>query len=105
MGISWQQQCIRRKGVPFIELRYESLRPMTPGRTITIVVTVPHLGSSSIGYQVTGYDDTAEPCFKVRMSACYITEGTGSYQVTPFPDAMRDRILAFQAACTASALP
>jgi|GEM_PF-3061497 len=99
LGISWLQQCIRQRGVPFMDIRCECLTPLVPRQVITMAVTVPRLGSSSIGYDVLGYDETGKPCFDVRMSACYISDETGSFKATPFPEEMRARILAYQAAC------
>lgn len=103
LGISWLEQNVRKRGVPFISVRCECLRPMTPGQTVTMVVRIPRLGNAGIGYEVIGYDESGEPCFDAQIAACYISEEVGSYQPTPFPDELRTRILAYQDACGASA--
>ena len=105
LGISWREQCIRQRGAPFREVRCERLSTLVPGRMITMVVTIPRLGNSSIDYDVIGYDDRGEPCFHALMSACYISEETGSVKATPFPDELRGRILAYQALCDSGVTP
>jgi acyl-CoA thioesterase FadM len=99
LGISWLEQNIRKRGVPFINIRFDCLRPISSGEMISMVVRIPRLGKASIGYQVIGYDDKGEPCFDAQMAACYITEESGSYQPIPFPDQLRQRIIAYQNAC------
>ncbi|GLI39290.1 acyl-CoA thioesterase [Geobacter hydrogenophilus] len=105
LGISWREQCILQRGAPFREVWCERLAPLVPGQVITMAVGIPRLGKSSIGYEVAGYDDRGEPCFHAEMSACYISEETGSFKVIPFPDDMRSRILAYQALCDQSIIP
>ena len=100
LGISWLDQCISRKGVPFVNIRCDCLSPLLAGQTVTIVVRIPRLGNSSIGYQVVGYDSEGAPCFVAELSACYISDESGPYAVLPFPDDMRGRILAYQSSCT-----
>ena len=99
LGISWLEQNIRKRGVPFINIRCEYLRPMTPGQVIDLVVRIPRLGRSGIGYEVIGCDDQGRPCFEAQIAACYISEENGPYQPTAFPDELRERIIAYQQAC------
>jgi acyl-CoA thioesterase FadM len=68
---------------------------------VTIAVTVPRLGSSSIGYAVAGTDARGERCFAAELSACHITED-GGRRSAPFPEGLRARILAYQAASEAA---
>jgi acyl-CoA thioesterase FadM len=102
LGISWLEQCIRGRGTPFLAIRCAYLRRMEPGRLITMAVSIPRLGKASIGYAVVGRDERGEPCFEADMSACYITEEGGPRRSMPFPDDLRARILAYQAAERAS---
>lgn len=104
LGITWLDQCISGRGVPFVNIRLDCLLPMKAGQTITIVVRVPRLGTASIGYQVVGYDDDGAPCFVARMSGCYITEQDGGFTVLPFPEEMRGRILDYQKDCQEKAI-
>ncbi len=99
LGISWRDQNVQKRGVPFITVGCECLRPMTAGQTVTMVVRIPRLGSSSIGYEVIGYDESGEPCFDAQVAACYISEEDGFYRPIPFPDELRRRITAYQVAC------
>lgn len=99
LGVSWLEQCIRKRGAPFLNIRCEYLRPLAPGQTITMAVRIPRLGNSSIGYEVIGYDESGAPCLKSQMAACYISEESGSPRPIPFPDDMRSRILTYQEAC------
>lgn len=102
LGISWMQQCISKRGVPFVNIRCSYLRPIEMGQTINVTVRIPRLGSASIGYEVMGYDESGTPCFESQMTACYITQEKGSYQSLPFPEEMRQRITAYQSACGAA---
>lgn len=99
LGISWLEQNIRQRGVPFININCQCLRPMLPGESITMVVRIPRLGKAGIGYEVLGFDGQGRPCFAAQVAACYISEESGSYQPTPFPDDLRERIVAYQNAC------
>ena len=99
LGISWLDQCVSGKGVPFVNIRCDCLRPLRAGQTVRMLVRVPRLGTASIGYQVVGYDDAGVPCFALRLSGCYITERGGSYVVLPFPEEMRGRIREYQKSC------
>ena len=99
LGISWLEQCTRKRGAPFVNIRCEYLRPISVGQTITMEVRIPRLGNTSIGYEILGFDENGVPCFESQMAACYITEESGSYRPTPFPDNLRSRILAYQEAC------
>lgn len=99
MGISWMEQCIRKRGVPFVNIGCEYLRPMALGQTIAMVVRIPRLGNASIGYEVKGYDESGLPCFESRMTGCYISDERGYPQPIPFPDDLRSRVLAYQDAC------
>jgi acyl-CoA thioesterase FadM len=102
LGISWLEQNIRKRGVPFLNIQCECLRPMVPGQVITMVVRIPRLGNASIGYEVIGYDDRGEPCFHTQVAACYISEESGAYEPIPFPDELRARIRAYQNECERS---
>jgi len=99
LGISWLDQCVSGKGVPFVNIRCDSLRPLRAGETVRMLVRVPRLGTASIGYQVVGYDDEGVPCFSLRLAGCYITECDGAYSVLPFPEEMRGRIREYQKSC------
>jgi 4-hydroxybenzoyl-CoA thioesterase len=99
LGISWLEQCIRKRGTPFLNIRCEYLRPIVLGQTITMVVRIPRLGNTSIGYEVKGYDESGAPCFESQMAACYISEESGSPRSYSFPNDLRSRILAYQGAC------
>ena len=55
LGISWLEQCTRKRGAPFMNIRCDYLSPIELGQTITMVVKIPRLGSSSIDYEVMGY--------------------------------------------------
>jgi len=99
LGISWLDQCASGKGVPFVNIRCDCLRPLRAGQTVRMLVRVPRLGTASIGYQVVGYDDAGVPCFTLRLSGCYTTEQGGSYLVLPFPEEMRGRIREYQKSC------
>ncbi len=98
LGISWLEQCRRGRGTPFLSIRCEYLGRMEPGRLVTMAVSIPRLGTASIGYAVAGRDEGGAPCFVVDMSACQITEESGAPRAAPFPDEVRERILAFRAA-------
>jgi len=97
LGISWLEQCLRGRGTPFLSIRCAYLRRMEPGLLVTMAVSVPRLGKASIGYAVVGRDERGIPCFEAEMSACHITEEGGPPRATPFPDDVRERILAYQA--------
>ncbi len=102
LGMSWLDQCIRGRGTPFLAIHCAYLRRMEAGRVITMSVSIPRLGRASIGYAVVGRDGRGEPCFEADMSACYITEEGGPRRSMPFPDHLRERILAYQDAERAS---
>lgn len=99
LKVSWLEQCVRKRGTPFLRIMGECRRPLVPGRVVTFSVRVPRLGRSSIDYAVTGYDDEGGVCFHSLMSACYISDASGIPRSIPFPDEMRGRIEAYQAAC------
>lgn len=103
LKVSWLEQCVLKRGVPFVTIRGEFGRPVVPGQLVTLSVRIPRLGTSSIDYAVTGHDEEGRACFSVHMSACYISEESGTPRAMPFPEEMRGRILAYQAACAASA--
>ncbi len=90
---------MRKRGTPFLRITGECRRPVVPGEVVTFSVGVPRLGRSSIDYAVTGYGDDKEVCFDAFMSACYISEESGTPKSIPFPDEMRGRIEAYQANC------
>lgn len=104
LGVSWLEQCVRGRGTPFLGIRCELPRRLEAGTELTLAVSIPRLGSSSIGYAVVGRDARGEPCFHAEMSACYITE-EGGRRSTPFPGPLRERILAYQAATGGAAPP
>lgn len=97
LGISWIEQCRRGRGTPFLAIHVEIPARMEAGELVTMDVSIPRLGKASIGYAVVGRDERGAPCFEADMSACYITEEAGPPRSMPFPDALRARILAFQA--------
>jgi acyl-CoA thioesterase FadM len=97
LGVSWIEQCRRGRGTPFLQIRCELPGRMAPGRLVTMDVAIPRLGKASIAYAVSGRGEAGEPLFRADMSACYITEEAGPPRSMPFPDALRERILAFQA--------
>ena len=104
LGISWSEQCRRGRGTPFLGIRCEIARRLEPGTALTLAVSIPRLGNSSIGYAVVGADERGTRCFEARMSACYISD-EGGRRSMPFPDALRERIVAFQAACRGAPPP
>ena len=99
LGISWQQQCTRQRGAPFVRIRCDWLRPVAAGQEIDLAVRIPRLGRASIGYQVSGTEPGGAACLEARMVACYISEETGAPRPMPFPDELRRRIVAYRAAC------
>lgn len=99
IGITWLQQCINLQGQPFVDINCLYLRDLEPGKLLSIVVKVKHLGTASIVYSVIGYDDSGLPCFDAQLAACYIDETSGVYKPTPFPEDYRRRILEYQARC------
>jgi 4-hydroxybenzoyl-CoA thioesterase len=101
LGISWTEQCRRGRGTPFLAIRCELTRRVEPGDALTLAVTIPRLGSSSIGYAVAGTDARGERCFAAELAACHITE-EGGRRSAPFPEPLRARILAYQAASGAA---
>jgi acyl-CoA thioesterase FadM len=101
LGVSWLEQCQRQRGTPFLTIRGEISQRLLPGQTMTFAVKVPRLGKSSIDYAVTGRDDNGRCFFSAQMSACYITEAGGAPVASPFPDELRQRIVAYQLACEA----
>jgi acyl-CoA thioesterase FadM len=105
LGISWIEQCRRGRGTPFLGIRCDYLGRMEPGQLVTLAVSIPRLGKSSIGYAVVGRDERGAPCFEADMSACYITEEAGPPRAMPFPDELRERILAYQVASGGSSNP
>jgi acyl-CoA thioesterase FadM len=97
LGISWTEQCRRGRGTPFLGIRCEIPRRLEPGAALTLAVSIPRLGRSSIGYAVAGVDERGERCFEAELSACHATE-EGGRRSAPFPEPLRERILAYQAA-------
>ena len=98
LGISWLEQCRRGRGAPFVRIRCQYLRPMAPGQIVEVEVRIPRLGRASIGYQVLGLDAGGAPCFEAQMTACYVSDEGGRAQAMPFPEELRRRIVAYQAA-------
>lgn len=101
LGISWMEQNIRKNGQPFLNITCDYLKPMVPGQLISTIVTVSKLGSSSIVYSIAGCDEMGAMYFNARITACYVVDDNGSLKPTPFPDELRARITAYQAACAA----
>lgn len=99
LGISWLQQNRQKIGNPFLNVTCEYLKPIVAGQLISTTVAVRKLGNSSISYAVAGYDEKGNPCFKAQLTACYTVEENGALKPTPFPDRMREKITAYQAAC------
>lgn len=99
LGISWLEQCLRQRGTPFLNIRFEYPRPVALGERIALTVGISRLGRSSIAYEVIGYDARGERCFAAWMAACYISEESGTPRPIPFPAELRGRILAYRESC------
>ena len=99
LGISWLEQNSRKIGQPFLSVTCDYLKPMVAGQLIATAVTVSRLGKSSIAYAVAGFDDKGVQYFDAQLTACYSIEENGGLKATPFPDEIRERILAYKGAC------
>jgi acyl-CoA thioesterase FadM len=103
LGISWLQQCHRRRGTPFVDIRCDYFGRIVAGQEITMAVTIPRLGTASIEYVVEGHAAGGVAGFLAHMTACHIDEEGGTPRATPFSAALRERILEFQHACAVAA--
>ena len=101
LGISWMEQNIRGRGQPFLHVNCDILSRVVSGQLISLVLTVSRLGRSSISYSVQGHDEKGVHCFAAQLTACYSVEQNGALKATPFPDELREKITAYQAACDA----
>jgi acyl-CoA thioesterase FadM len=101
LGISWLEQCRRGRGTPFLHIGCDLLRPLAAGEELALAVRIPRLGRASIGYRVSGFDGRGRLCLDAQMAACYVDDERGPARSMPFPDELRRRILAYQAACEA----
>lgn len=99
LGISWLEQNIRKRGQPFLHVTCDILSRVVSGQHISLMLTVSRLGRSSISYSVQGYDESGIHCISAQLTACYSVEKSGALKATPFPDELREKITAYQAAC------
>jgi len=99
LGISWMEQNIRKRGQPFLHVTCDILSRLVSGQHISLMLTVSRLGRSSISYSVQGYDENGTHCISAQLTACYSVEQNGALKATPFPDELREKITAYQAAC------
>ena len=102
LGISWLEQNSRKRGQPFLIVSCDFLKPMSTGEIISTTVIVSRLGRSSIGYSVAGCDGNGVHCFEAQLTACYSMEEAGALKAVPFPDELREKIIAYQQACGGS---
>ncbi|TWJ17354.1 acyl-CoA thioesterase [Geobacter argillaceus] len=99
LGISWMEQNILKRGQPFLQVTCDILSRVVSGQLISLIFTVSRLGRSSISYTVQGYDGKGAHCISGQLTACYSVEQNGALKATPFPDELRGKITAYQAAC------
>ena len=99
LGITWMEQNIRKRGQPFLHVTCNILNRVVSGQLISLMLTVSRLGRSSISYALQGYDEKGTHCISGQLTACYSVEQNGALKATPFPDELREKITAYQAAC------
>jgi acyl-CoA thioesterase FadM len=99
LGISWMVQNIRKRGQPFLHVTCDILSRVVSGQLISLMLTVSRLGRSSITYALQGYDEKGTHCISGQLTACYSVEQNGALKATPFPNELREKITAYQAAC------
>lgn len=82
----------------FVRVGCDYLRPLLPSQSVQVRVWVVRVGRSSVTFAVTG-DVGADPCFQVRLVACFAEPH--SFAAVSIPADFRRLIESYQAACGA----
>ncbi len=84
-------------GAPTVRAELDFLDAPYPDQDIVMRLLVEDLGRSSITFRVTGRDPAEKEFFRAKLISCFISRP--GFKSTAIPDALRERILAYQKAC------
>jgi 4-hydroxybenzoyl-CoA thioesterase len=86
-----------RVGVPCRSLALEFLNPGRLGEPLTLALTLSALGRSSISLAIAARLGDGRPMFMARPTLVWCAYRDGALRAAPIPDAVRARMVPFQA--------
>ena len=84
-------------GAPTVRAELDFFDAPYPDQDMVIRLLVEDLGRSSITFLVSGRDGVDKEFFRAKLISCFISRP--AFKSTAIPDAIRERILAYQKAC------
>ncbi len=82
----------QRLGTPMVKLATDFVSPSQIGETLRLALAVKRIGRSSLDIEV---DGSSGGTLRVRSAMTLVLANVDSRRSVPWPDALRERILAF----------
>ncbi len=97
IGLTWPQQAALNVGTPAVSCHLEFARPLRAGDPLAIEVLIDRIGGGSFTMRTVGRDRDGQEVFVGTMT--FATIDTQNRAPIRIPDAYRDKMTAYLAAC------